>query len=72
MDPETNTIVLNSMYRAPVLQGLRGSSGDAPVVKTLLMLLLKDDMNRVNRVKKHEQRMKIYNQLLVEAAKHQS
>lgn len=71
VDPETNTIVLNSMYRTSVLQGLRGSSGDAPVVKTLLMLLLKDDMNRVNRVKKHEQRMKMYNQLVVEAAKHQ-
>lgn len=71
VDPDTHTIVLNSAYRSSVLHGLRGSSGDAPVVKTLLMLLVKEDMRRVNRVKKHEVRTKIYNQLLVEAAKSQ-
>lgn len=69
--PDTNTISLNVAYRNNVLYGLKGSSGDAPLVKTLLMLLCKDDMARVNRVKKHEERLKTFNLLLVEAAKSQ-
>jgi hypothetical protein len=71
IDPESNTVMLNSSYRSNVLHGLKGSSGDAPVVKTLLMLLCKDDMRRVNRVKKYEEQLRISNQLLVEAAKSQ-
>ena len=71
IDPDLNTVILNSVYRSSVLYGSKGSSGDAPVVKTLLMLLCKDDMRRVNRVTKYEQQLRIYNQLLVEAAKSQ-
>lgn len=71
LDPDTNTISLNSTYRNSILHGLKGSSGDAPVVKTLLMLLCRDDMGRVNRVKRYEQEMRIYNRLLVEAARSQ-
>lgn len=71
LDPDTNTITLNSTYRNSVIYGSKGSSGDAPVVKTLLMLVCKDDMNRVNRVKKYEQQLQIYNRLLVEAARSQ-
>jgi len=71
LDPETNTIALNSTYRDSVIYGSRASSGDAPIVKTLLMLLCKNDMGRVNRVKKHERQLRIYNRLLVEAARAQ-
>lgn len=71
LDPDTNTISLNSKYRGSVLYGAKGSSGDAPIVKTLLMLLCKDDMTRVNRVRKHEQQLKTYNRLLTEAARSQ-
>lgn len=71
LDPDTNTITLNAMYRNSVIYGSKGSSGDAPVVKTLLMLLCKDDMGRVNRVKKYEQQLRTYNRLLVEAARSQ-
>lgn len=71
LDPDTNTITLNSTYRSSVIYGTKGSSGDAPVMKTLLMLVCKDDMGRVNRVKKHEQQLRIYNRLLVEAARSQ-
>ncbi len=69
LDPDTNTITLNSTYRQSIIYGSKGSSGDAPVVKTLLMLLCKDDMTRVNRVKKYDQQLLAYNRLLVEAAK---
>jgi hypothetical protein len=71
LDPDTNTITLNSTYRNSVIYGSRGSSGDAPVVKTLLMLVCKDDMSRINRVKKYEQQLHIYNRLLVEAVRSQ-
>lgn len=71
LDPDTNTITLNSTYRDNVIYGSKGSSGDAPVVKTLLMLLCKNDMARVNRAKKYEQQLRIYNRLLVEAARAQ-
>jgi hypothetical protein len=71
IDAEANTITLNSTYRTAVLHGAKGSTGDAPIVKTLLMLLCKDDMRRVNRVKKHEEELNVYNQLLVEAARSQ-
>jgi hypothetical protein len=71
LDPDTNTISLNSKYRSSVLYGSKGSSGDAPIVKTLLMLLCKDDMARVNRVRKHEEQLRIYNRLLIEAARSQ-
>lgn len=47
LDADTNTITLNSTYRSSVIYGSKGSSGDAPVVKTLLMLVCKDDMGRV-------------------------
>jgi hypothetical protein len=71
VDPESNTITLNSAYRSSVLYGGKGSAGDAPIVKTLLMLLCRDDMRRVNRVKKHEHQLRVYNELLVEAARSQ-
>jgi hypothetical protein len=71
VDAESNTITLNSAYRSSVLYGGKGSAGDAPIVKTLLMFLCKDDMRRVNRVKKHEDQLRVYNELLVEAARSQ-
>jgi len=50
IDPATNTISLNLQYREAVLHGQRGSAGDAPLVKTLLMLLFRDDMARRNKM----------------------
>ena len=71
VDPDNKTLELNATYRRAVLFGSKGSSGDAPLVKTLLMLLCKDDMSRVNRVEKYEKRLRVYNRLLVEAVKSQ-
>jgi hypothetical protein len=71
VDPDTNTIFLNSRYRAATLHGSRGSSGDAPLVKTLLMLLCKDDMTRRYRRKTHEEKLRVFNELLVAAVRSQ-
>lgn len=71
LDPETNTVQLNATYRDAVLLGNRGSSGDAPLVKTLLMLLFKDDLARRNRTASFEARLEVANQLLIEAIKAQ-
>jgi hypothetical protein len=71
VEPDTNTISLNSHYRDAVLQGSRGSSGDAPLVKTLLMLLCKDDMTRRNRMQTYDAKLQVFNQLLVEAVRSQ-
>ncbi len=67
----TNTIVLNIGYRDSVLHGTRGSSGDAPLVKTLLMLLFKDDLARRNRMASFEAKIGVINALLVEAVRTQ-
>lgn len=71
VDPETRTIHLNSTYREKVLMGHRGSSGDAPLVKTLLMLLFKDDLSRKKRMKTNEERMEVLNSLMVDAVRSQ-
>jgi hypothetical protein len=67
----TNTIILNISYREQVLQFTRASSGDAPLVKTLLMLLFKDDLGRRNRMASFEAKLAVINQLLVEAVRAQ-
>jgi hypothetical protein len=71
LDAITNTIYLNSDYRDAVLYGTRASSGDAPLVKTLLMLLFKDDLSRRNWSTSFEVRLVRLNLLLVEAARAQ-
>lgn len=72
LDPDTNTIKLNAYYRDAVLLGWRSSSGDAPLVKTLLMLLFKDDLARRNRMTSFEARLEVINQLLIAAIKAQA
>jgi len=71
VDPETRVIYLNSRYRDAVLMGHKGSSGDAPLVKTLLMLLLRDDLARKKRMRANEEKLESYNALLVDAVRSQ-
>lgn len=71
LDAINNTIYLNSDYRDAVLYDTRASSGDAPLVKTLLMLLFKDDLSRRNWSTSFELRLARINLLLVEAARDQ-
>jgi hypothetical protein len=71
VDSECRTIYLNSVYREAVLMGHRRSSGDAPLVKTLLMLLFKDDLARKRRMKTNEERLDVLNALMVDAVRSQ-
>ena len=71
VDPDEKTIYLNLRYRDAVLMGHRGSSGDAPLVKTLLMLLLKNDLSRKKRMKANEEKLAVYNALLIDAVRSQ-
>ena len=71
LDPDGRAIFLNSMYREAVLMGRHGSSGDAPLVKTLLMLLFKDDLSRKKRMTTNEDRLKVLNSLMVNAVRSQ-
>lgn len=68
IDSATNTIIMNSIFRNDVLQGTQASKGDAPVVKTLLMLLFQDDLARQNHMASFEARLAVINQLLLAAA----
>lgn len=72
IDAATNTIYLNQRYRSAVLHGGRGSSGDAPLVKTLLMLLFKDDLARKNRMASFDAKVDTINELLVAALRAQT
>lgn len=71
VEASTNTIYLNSDFRDAVLYGTSASSGDAPLVKTLLMLLFQDDLARRNRMASFAARLDVINQLLIEAVRAQ-
>ncbi|MHB8430067.1 MAG: ATP-binding protein [Acidimicrobiales bacterium] len=71
VEASTNTIYLNSDFREAVLQGTRASSGDAPLVKTLLMLLFQEDLARRNRMASFAARLAVINELLIEAVRAQ-
>jgi hypothetical protein len=46
VDRDNDLIVLNSYFRSTILQGARGSSTDAPLIKALLFLLVRQEFNR--------------------------
>lgn len=66
-----NAIVLNALYRQTVVYGTTRSAGDAPLVKTLMMLLLKDELGRKKFTRLATDRINAYNALLVAAARAQ-
>lgn len=67
IDHLRRTIDLNSGYRAKILDGRPASPGDAPIFKTLLFLLLRDDVLKVRETKQLEERTKLFNSLLLAA-----
>ena len=60
-------LTLNERYRAEVLNGTRGSAADAPLVKTLLFLLLREDLHRAKATPKIRDRHAEINRCLVAA-----
>ena len=65
-------IILNQAYRPVLLAGRRASSGDAPLVKTLMFLLLSEDLLRGRRSPKAERRIKLINDCLLIALEEES
>lgn len=65
IDREAGNIVLNALYRKDVLSGQPASLNDAPVVKILLFLLLRDDLLRERESKRFMARLDEINELLM-------
>jgi hypothetical protein len=68
IDREERTIRLNSSFRGDVLHGTQASMNDVPVVKTLLFLLLRDDLLRMRQSQQFTKRLEEINELLMLAA----
>ncbi len=65
LEPMEDLILLNSKYRSRILGGARGSSADAPVVKTLLFLLLREDLKRSRSSQQQTARLADLNRVLL-------
>ncbi len=67
LDRDNGRILLNKEWRHRILDGRRASSADAPLLKLLLFLLVRDDLDtdRVSRVRK--ERLDQINRILLAA-----
>ena len=71
LDRDRDIIYLNSRYRTAVLLGAHGSAADAPLTKTLLFLLVEDELERLRRSGISQEWIAKCQSLLVAAAKAQ-
>ena len=69
IDRISGNIVLNALYRTDILCGATESPNDAPVLKILLFLLLRDDLLRERESKRYTERLEEINDLLMLALK---
>ncbi|RAK59464.1 hypothetical protein DJ021_06420 [Phenylobacterium hankyongense] len=69
LDRVDDRIVLNKKYRHLILGHARASGADAPVVKTLLFLLLQDDFSRARFSAQRREWIRRCNAVLLEAVK---
>lgn len=65
VDRSSGSIFLNAKYRQDILRGLPASLNDAPMLKTLLFLLLRDDLLRERESKQSVERIEQVNELLM-------
>jgi hypothetical protein len=65
IDRDAGNIILNSQYRAAILCGARSSLNDAPVIKILVFLVLRDDLLRERESKRFTERLEEINELLM-------
>ena len=68
IDPAAGCLVLNARYREKVLAGLPAHAEDVPLVKTLLFLLLQQDLNATQPSDKRRRELSRINQILATAA----
>ncbi|MDR2317577.1 MAG: ATP-binding protein [Pseudomonas sp.] len=71
IDRAVGNIILNSLYRHDLLQGSTATINDTPIIKTLLFLLLRDDLLRERESKRFTERLEEVNELLMLAVKEQ-
>lgn len=69
IDRETNTIVLNQNYRAAILGGRRGGLNDAPLLKSLMYLLLHKIFESERAGAKQKDDLQLWQSILVTAAR---
>jgi hypothetical protein len=71
MKPDDHRLVLNKRYRNAVLQGRRGSAADAPLVKSLLFLLVNELFRSRRQSAAQRELLDGYQAVLVAAARSQ-
>jgi len=69
IDRENRLLAINSMYRAAILGGRKGSRGDAPLVKILLLLLVNDIFKSERESSIARATLAAYQEIFVAAAK---
>ena len=67
VEPDEPAILLNDEFRPTILGGAAASPGDAPIFKTLLFCLLKDDTLKSRITKQLVQRHELWNACLLAA-----
>jgi hypothetical protein len=68
LDRELNRVILNKAYREDLNDGSRGGSNDAPVIKTLLYLLLEDCFGLGRWERTRQDRIDYWNTILLASA----
>jgi hypothetical protein len=69
IDRDNDRILLNAAYRSIILQGARGSGSDAPIVKSLLFLLVRNEFDRQRSSSAQQRWLAQCNQALLAAIK---
>ncbi|UUT10417.1 ATP-binding protein [Pseudomonas zeae] len=69
IDRTAGNVILNALYRQDLLQGSTATLNDTPIIKTLLFLLLRDDLLRERGSKRFTERLEEINELLMLAIK---
>lgn len=67
IDRERLVIRLNKSYRTAVLGGRRGTSADAPIIKLLLFMLLREDFDKERMSSSRKEQLDALNRLLSNA-----
>jgi Histidine kinase-, DNA gyrase B-, and HSP90-like ATPase len=68
-DRSEDKIYLNQKFRSRILQGKRGSTADAPLLKVLFFLLLQDEFNKERQSAKQKEWVDRCNAILLRAVK---
>ncbi|KUJ36156.1 ATPase [Streptomyces sp. NRRL F-5122] len=69
LDRENHVIRLNSMYRTAILGGRRGGLNDAPMIKSLLYLMLQQVFQKAHSGPREKDTLQLWQSILVAAAR---